>query len=218
MPTLPTLKQSLKRTLADNLGQCIQQLEASLDPNREAYNRCIATLTTFRRLEQENYANTVSRDDYIRELAQLTHATLALIDSLTENDLSEARLMREEIHERILIITATEQREQMERFFSRNFFKNISFINYGDAVPAERYALALLEDLNADSTLTTLMEKYLSDLPCYCLYFGKRFPLNQDQYAKKVYFANSIFSLYTRIREMLDFIKYYDREEVPGSV
>ncbi len=207
---LSTLRHSLKRTLADNLAQCIKQLEASLDPSRAAYNDCLTQLAAFNRLERDNHNNLLSRDEYSRELSKLSQAILHLIDNLSEEDLSDVRRLREEIHERFLVVTTPERRAQMERFFSRNYFKNVTYIHYGDAVPPERFDLALLEDLQSEPLCAMYLEQYLAEISCYCLYFGERFPLNRLQYADKVYFANSIFSLYARIREMLDFIKYYD--------
>ena len=58
-----------------------------------------------------------------------------------------------------------------------------------------------------------LMEQYVEGIGSYMLYFGEKFPLERARYAEKVYFANSIFSLYARIREMLDFIKYFDADQ-----
>ncbi|TAK34495.1 MAG: hypothetical protein EPO28_15950 [Saprospiraceae bacterium] len=211
MPTsLPLFKQSLKRTIAGNLGQCIKQLEASLDPGRDAYNDCLSLLAAYNRVERDNLNNLLSRDEYSRELSQLTNRVLLLIDNLAEEDLSEVRQLREEVHERILVVTRAERRPSIERFFSKNYFKNVHYIHYGDAIPAERFDLAVLDDIESDPAAAMYMEEYVAGIACYVLYFGERFPLDRVKYANKVYFANSIFSLYARIREMLDFIKYYD--------
>lgn len=210
MPTLPSFKQSLKRTIADNLGQCIKQLEASLDPARAVYNDCLAMLTTFNRVERENLANLLTREEYNRELAQLTQAVLHLIDNLMEDDLSEVRHLRQEMHERILVVTRPARRAYMERFFSKNYFKNVQYIYYGDAIPSERFDLAVLEDIETEPASSLYMEEYVQGIGCYILYFGERFPLDRVRYAEKVYFANSIFSLYARLKEMLDFMKYFE--------
>lgn len=215
---LSSLQLTLKRILADNLGQCIKQTEASLDPRREAYNQCLQLLADFNRLERENMGNLLSRDDYNRDFAKLTHRTLFLIDNLQEDDLSAARHLREEIHERILVVTRPERQAYMERFFSGNYFKNVSYIHYGDPVPPERFDLALLEDLQPEPLSAMLMEQYVENIGAYMLYFGATFPLDRARYADKVYFANSIFSLYARIKEMLDFMKYFDAGEAqPGD-
>jgi hypothetical protein len=210
---LSSFQQTLKRTLADNLGQCVKQLEAALDPRREAYNQCLQLLADFNRLERENMNNLLAREQYNQEFARLTQRTLFLIDNLQEGDLSAARRLREEIHERILVVTRPEQRAYMERFFSKNYFKNVTYIHYGDPVPAERFDLALLEDVQPEPLSAMLMEQYVEGISAFMLYFGETFPLNRACWADKVYFANSIFSLYARIREMLDFMKYYDSSE-----
>jgi len=209
---LDQFQRTLKRTLTDNLGQCIKHLEASLDPKRESWNDCLRLLADFNRLERENMNNLLARDDYNLEFAKLTERTLYLIDNLQEEDLSAVRRMREEIHERILVVVLPERRAYMERFFSKNYFKNVTYIAYGDAVPSERFDLAVLEDLVPEPVPMASMyiEQYADAIPSYILYFGEKFPLNRAKYSDKVYFANSIFSLYARIREMLDFMKYYD--------
>jgi len=206
---LSALQLSLKRILADNLGQCIKQLEASLDPRREAWNECIRLLADFNRLERENMGNLLSREQYNQDFARLTQRTLFLIDSLRDDDLSAARRLREEIHERILVVVRPERRAYMERFFSKNYFKNVAYIHYGDPLPPERFDLALLEDMEPEPLSAMLMEQYADSIGSNILYFGEKFPLNRAKYADKVYFANSIFSLYARIKEMLDFMKYY---------
>lgn len=207
---LSTLQLTLKRILADNLGQCIKQLEASLDPRRDAYNQCLQLLADFNRVERENMGSLLSREQYNQDFARLTHRALFLIDSLQDDDLSAARHLREEIHERILVVTRPERQAYMERFFSGNYFKNVVYIHYGDPVPPERFDLSLLEDLQPEPLSAMLMEQYADSIGAYMIYFGETFPLNRAKYADKVYFANSIFSLYARIKEMLDFIKYFD--------
>ena len=206
-------KQALKRTIADNIGQCIKQLEASLDPARAVYNDCLALLAAFNRLEKENLNNLLQRDEYSRELSKLSLAVLYLIDNLSEDDLSAARHLREEVHERILVVTRAERRLSIERFFSKNYFKNVRYIHYGDAIPTERFDLAVLDDIESNPAASLYMEEYMVGIGCYILYFGERFPLDRVKYANKAYYANSIFSLYARIKEMLDFIKYYDEDQ-----
>jgi len=209
---LSALQLSLKRILTDNLGQCIKQIESSLDPRREAWNECLKLLTDFNRLERENMNNLLSREQYNQDFAKLTQRTLFLIDSLQEGDLSAARRLREEIHERILVVTRPEQRAYMERFFSKNYFKNVEYIHYGAPLPTERFDLVLLEDIQPEPLSAMLMEQYVEGIGSYILYFGEKFPLDRARYADKVYFANSIFSLYARIKEMLDFLKYYEQQ------
>lgn len=159
---------------------------------------------------RENLANLLTQEEYNRELAQLTQAVLHLIDNLSEDDLSEVRHLREEMHERILVVTRPARRAYMERFFSKNYFKNVYYIHYGDSIPSERFDLAVLEDIEPEPASTLHIGDYVNGMTCYFLYFGERFPLDRSKYADKVYFANSIFSLYARIKEMLDFMKYYD--------
>lgn len=210
--TLLTFKQALKRTIADNIGQCIKQLEASLDPTRAVYNDCLNLLSAFNRTEKDNLNNLLPREEYSRELSKLSVAVMGLIDGLSEDDLSEVRHLREELHERILVVTSAERQPAMERFFSKNYFKNVHYIHFGDAIPSERFDLAVLDNIDNDPAAALYVEQYASGIACYILFFGERFPLDRATYADKVYFANSIFSLYARIREMLDFIKYYDSD------
>jgi len=210
---LSDLQLSLKRILADNLGQCIKQLEASLDPRQDVWNELVALLAEFNRLERENMSNLLSREEYNQDFAKLTQRTLFLIDNLQERDLSAVRQLREEIHERILVVTRPERQAYMERFFSKNYFKNVEYICYGDPLPEQRFDLTLLEDIQPEPLSAMLMEQYVDSIGSYILYFGEKFPLNKARYADKVYFAGSIFSLYARIKEMLDFIKYFDNND-----
>ncbi|MEQ1746049.1 MAG: NARF domain-containing protein [Saprospiraceae bacterium] len=215
---LDQFQHTLKRTLAENLGQCIKNLEASLDPQRETYNNCLQLLADFNRLERENMNNLLARDDYNLEFSKLTQRTLFLIDNLDEADLSAVRRLREEIHERILVVVHPDRKAQMERFFSKNYFKNVYYITYGDSIPAEHFDLAILDNMVPEPIpqVSMLLEEYADGIPFYILYFGEMYPFNQVQYADKIYFANSIFSLYARIREMLDFMKYYDNAAPTG--
>lgn len=214
---LSALQIRLKRTLADNLGQCIKQLEAALDPRRESWNECLRLLADFNRLERENLGNLISREQYNHDFARLTERTMLLIDNLGDDDLSAARHLREEIYERILVVTRPARLAYMERFFSGNYFKNVTYIHYGDPVPPGKFDLALLEDLEPEPFSAMLLEQYAAGIGAYIIYFGEKFPLERARYADKVYFANSIFSLYARIKEMLDFMKYFDEAGAPQA-
>jgi len=58
-----------------------------------------------------------------------------------------------------------------------------------------------------------LLEKYLRDTSQYILFFGKYYHnLNQERCPS----ANSKFSLFARIRELIDFINHYQNEQ-PSS-
>lgn len=122
---------------------------------------------------------------------------------------------------RILVVSRTPQDSQyMQDFFERTPIARPDFV-VGEFRASDKYDLIVFDaagigpvmkisdfvDLpDAITAHYRLLDRYISDTNKYILYFGKMyFNLNQERCPS----ANSKFTLYARIRELIDFINHY---------
>jgi hypothetical protein len=123
---------------------------------------------------------------------------------------------------RILVHSRTEEdRAYMEDFFSRIESLPTPDFVVGKTVPADKYdfivfdAHSLLPVSSAEAFAKLpdevqahyfLLDNYLRDTTKYIVFFGKYYyNLNQERCPS----ANSKFTLFARIRELIDFINHY---------
>ncbi len=125
---------------------------------------------------------------------------------------------------RILTISRTpDDSAYMQDFFERTQFAKPDF-EVGKFVPADKYDFIVFDarnlppasNLEAFTKLPDdiqahyfLLDRYLSDTNKYVVFFGKYYyNLNQERCPS----ANSKFTLYARIRELIDFLNHYHSE------
>lgn len=125
---------------------------------------------------------------------------------------------------RILTISRTDDdRAYMEDFFERTTFAKPDFA-VGKFVPADKYDFIVFDarSLPPATNIETfaklpgdiqkhyfLLDRYLNDTSKYVLFFGKfYYLLNQERCPS----ANSKFTLFARIRELIEFINLYRTE------
>lgn len=121
----------------------------------------------------------------------------------------------------ILVVSASaEDSTYMEDFFDRTPFAKPDF-EVAKFVPADKYDFVVFDarslppapNVDAFTKLPEtaqahyfLLDRYLRDTTKYVLFFGKYYHnLNQERCPS----ANSKFTLFARIRELIDFINHY---------
>lgn len=167
---------------------------------------------------------TLEDADVRRETNRMNKALLGLLHLLDKSDVSEGVFI-----ETFLIICNEDKRDDMEVFFGKRYFPNADFINYGDPLPNGIYDVIVLEDegnlinqvekdnegkptkipTEANKKRQKQMTNYLDATKGYFIYMGAYFPI--VKYKDRVYFSNSRFSLYARLKELLDYMKYYGK-------
>jgi hypothetical protein len=211
-------RQQLEKS---NMQNCLKQLKTALSqdtPLRHDLTLILANYNALLRGEQ-----LLDPSDFRREMAKTQKAILTFIQQLEDSDVREGVFI-----ETLLIICNPDKRTDMEAFFGKKYFPNAEFINYSEALPKGIYDVVVLEDeanlisqcvKDPEGKLTKTaanaqrqedMKNYLNATDAYFIYSGPgRFDM--PLYAHRVYFSNSRFSIYARLKELLDYIKYYGK-------
>jgi hypothetical protein len=119
------------------------------------------------------------------------------------------------VFKRILVVCKSAGREEyMRRLFPEQYFKGVEYDVSEKPRAAEsvnRFDLVVFDN-NPPSEADDpheLLRYYLEQTRPYLLYFGSQQLQLLRDFSEKAYFANSIFSLHGRLREMIEFLKYY---------
>lgn len=216
-------KEAINLIESDKLRECMNQMKAYLLDGSSERRLLSSLLRRFNQLLSERNLSIVEDTIFRQGMNQIVDALLNLVEQLSSANVCESMFI-----EPILIICNEDNRKEMEGFFGEKYFPNAKCINYGDTLPQGIFDVIFLEDENNIITKTTdgkqdgePTEKNISrrkEMMAYIdafmkpndkqlfLYFGRTFPLG---YKNNVYFANSRFAIYARLKELLDYMKYY---------
>lgn len=205
-----------KMLAAENVGKCLQQLSKKIDTSQTSrFNALLNLQARLNRLNNNKLANVWSEEEEARQENQLVMDLLEFLDTLTEKDFSLVAQLREEIYEKILVVCyGAGAVLELQPFFDSFYFKNVQYALYDfDEEKLEWCDFVIFDYVYAvenDPSYYELLKQYLDDTPKYLLYFGRPDRL-LEYYQMKVHIANSPFELYARIREMIEFIKFYKK-------
>lgn len=204
----------LKSLVSDNLGEALQILGKVFANNRDAFNAVVIYTARLKKLNAEKMKGALSAENENIELSKLFDAVLALIDQITPEE-AAAYELENAVFKRILVVCKSAGREEyMRRLFPEQYFKGVEYdvsekpraaasVNRFDLVVFDNYPHGTPDDPHE------LLKYYLEQTQPYLLYFGSQQLNLLRDYPEKAYFANSIFSLHGRLREMIEFLKYY---------
>lgn len=223
MLEIQMIKKEIKEKLKKNeLGSCLQDLEkyfkqSSIEERKILDN----TIRRFRKNSLEKRMGTIPVVDFNLEENKIADIVLDLINELSEDNISHSQVFKEKIFDKILVICYNEnESKKMTPFFKNHYFMNVTFDTSKVLIPKEQlrdYNYIIFDYMHRkeDPSYYELLERYLMIEDIQILYFGgERLKiLEKDEYIAKVHSANSIFSLYARLKEMMEFNKYYSPEK-----
>ena len=215
--------EMIRRELRDNIaegrvGDGMQKLSKWLHPGREKSDELVHLMGQYATLKIDRRKNIVYQEAYEVSLNKIHNSFLEIVNELREDHISEEAVFQTAIHERILVISNNEAGEkEMARFFKPLYFSKVEYDSSNQLLPAatlKRFDIVLFNYMfrdQADTKFYHLLEDYLRERTCNILYFGKKKfrILEDDQYQFRLYAANYVFSLYARIREMIDYRRYH---------
>jgi hypothetical protein len=218
MTEIEQLKEGLKDLTIKNAEKCLECIELAIDKKVKIINN---QLRLFKQqlstLKNHQTRGTLTPKEIDTEMSVLSMRLMTFIDEELEDAMIiNTNVLIDKTQKEIIIVSKPEQEGTMREFFAKHYFPKVSFKLYGDTLPEKFEGIIVIEDMATGSTSEGKMAQYLKKSYPYFLYFGSgQFPKNlQDEYDKgrnRVYFANSPFSLYARLKELLDYIKYYGK-------
>ncbi len=222
MTEIDKLKKEATNLIESNqLRACMNRMKEYLIDGTSQRRLLSNLLRRYNELFNERNQSVVEDTPFRTGMNQLADSLLSLIEQFSTDNVSESLFI-----EPILIICNANKRKEMESFFGKKYFPNAQFINYGEALPKGVFDVVFLEDESNIITQTTNrkqdgdpteanvnrrkeMTNYLNESEGYFLYIGTFFPMHE--YKNRVYYSNSRFSTYARLKEVLDYIKYYGK-------
>lgn len=205
----------LKLLAAENVGKCLQQLSKTIDTAQtKHFNALLNLQARLNRINTSKLANVWGEEEEDHHENQLLVDTLEFLDTLSESDLSPGAQLLDQIYEKILVVCYNlDAQAQLQPFFDSFYFKNVQYTLYSFDEDQIAWADLIVFDymyaVENDPNYYELLRQYLDQTPGkYLLYFGRQDKILQ-YYPMKVHMATVPFELYARLREMLEFKKYY---------
>lgn len=220
------IKKEVKRLVKkDRMGSAFSYLEKFLlkDDDKDLLTNLISQ---YNGIKKEKKKNLIQSKEYRTEVNGIRASFIDFVTELETSDLNINEHDKETIQETIIVVCKKERKELMSDFFSTYYFKNLTYhtfdknvsklkpcdlvifdVNYlnlehGEQLPNEEYDL-----------LESFLEKCSSDKSYLLFFSAARMPEKlTERFGKIAYFSNSVFSLYSRIKEMLEFMRLYQGE------
>jgi len=205
------LKTQLKESLVKCTGEALQSLKKVYAKNAAKYNDVLLLAGQYSRHKKKRIASLYSNEEERRVLTKIHHGLLSLIDEITPEE-AAAYDLETSIFKKILSISKTKDRkEAMEKLFPQTHFKEMDYLIADENLTEEKinqYQILLFDDIETSDAYYALYEQYLKTVNPYLLYFGVRRVPDSNGQKIKAYFANSQFSVHSRLQEMIAFLKY----------
>ncbi len=228
MKDIKELKKGLKSLIVDRVTLCLEELERIINNDSPKYNSVILLKSQYKSIKTQELNGTFNPavDGVLKE--QVKDRILTFITELEEHDLDKNALEPSGIKEHILVVTNSKTgKSEMEKFFSSYAFKNVRY-DYSCKVQTPNECDLIIfdnrlmdkvvpnpqaeEELNDDiKSHINLLKAYLEKTKFNIVYYGEiLYVLNK--YRDRVNAANSKFTLYARINETIECMKYYKEE------
>lgn len=224
------LKEKLQDQLSGNeLRKVLDTLKEILKSGTDTHNNFILLRRRFNDMMDKRQTNTISFDNEQIESNKIAIALLDCIQLLEQKDLKSTSVSgHKDINAPLLVLTDKEYLQSITDLFKSLRLTNTSVLSFNeDNIQYEGYDLIIFNNTDlpfcpsADAlnkmelTLkqkidnrTALMKHVLDNTPRFLIHFGDLlFWLNNHR--DRIHAANSKFSLYARIKEMLDYIDTY---------
>lgn len=209
-----SIHHHLKQAATRNLGRAFQELDKYLRPVHSHINNIYMLQARYSRLQEDKIQGTKT-DAYLNtEENNILKALLELIDLFSESDLLAGADVLDKHYERILLVCSLERATHVkEKLFPNRYFPNAMVVVQTIEVSQEAVDI-ILYDKESFAPDFTLYEQYVKFGPAPVLWFGQGFaPPIEGEAKNSFYYANSDFSVYARLREMLDYLKYFDADK-----
>jgi hypothetical protein len=236
------LKTQIQDFLSDNDFQaCFDMLWERVGRESSTFSTLINLKGQWTDIKNAYNQNRISYDDQSRTLSRINEALSDLVNRIQNNDLKEPSSDKIATR-LLIISPTRETIEEMQAFFPFEYFRETVFIyddRYDDVEESDRlkdsievwinqsYENKIDENdlvifdhfehkrfvVDGDRRAIQLekLEWILVYTACYIVWFGNYGDIVK-QHNDRIYAANFRFALYARIREMIDYLKYYNKE------
>jgi hypothetical protein len=230
--SIPDFQNSIKETIADGELVNAMQLMKSKIVDKEKRNVIIALLGRFNRNYDDRHIHGVlSHKNFAQTCEQIQHALISTIDDLKEGDLGNSANIEEAIKHKIWTISLDKfERESLHGWLNPSFYPECEAIE-----PSSFFEESNKQNFNQDKDIVIFnasqfqndiddyayralkppqrswlahLEKIVTDTNFLVVYFGNYY-YRLSEWRTRVHAANSPFTLYSRVKEVSDFIEIH---------
>ena len=214
MTEIEQFKTGLKDIILKSIEKCLDCLDLAIDKKAKGINnKLILFRLRLKSLEDQQKLGSITSKDLDVEMIKLSSGLLTFIDEdLEATDIANMKVLENNKQKSILVITRPEQEQMMREFFIKHYFPKVAFAVNMSTLVIDKADIIIYEDMETDdANLKRIWEYVEKHKDSYFLYFGNGYLKVPKEYNSSVYFTNSPFSLYARLKELLDYIKYYGK-------
>jgi hypothetical protein len=211
------LKNDCNAAIAnDNLELCLEHLVNNIDPlEAEIYKACLALQGRLSALTTDKNSGMHTYDEVTRSKNSIRESILLQIEKvITEKKVS----FHNSINYKILVIACTNNEITWNRLFSKADFTHCEIMKYNDPTPDGYKSpdIIIFDDLGKDCEGRNFSEmlRLSKEMPdANLLYVGGYNPFTDSSAYKEIFDrfanANSFVTVHGRLRELLEYRKYY---------
>jgi len=228
---LENLKEKLQDLFeANKIKESLLLLKQELSRNSGKYSIFILIMRRFNDIQDQKMANTIDSNSYNIEANKIGGAFLNFIGTLDETDLETMNhFVHKKVGNQIAVFTENESSEKVEDFFHQLNFRNVSVFraNNFDNVEYTNFDLLIFDNRDLPPCFSKnkldefedaikarilgrieKMDSVIRDSSKFLIHYGDfLFWINSNR--ERVQAANSQFSLYSRTKEVIEFINTY---------
>lgn len=225
------LKNKVREAVAANkVKDSLSILKNNLDSSSSKINLLTAIRRNYNTIQTEWLGGIVKEEEYGMRHNKLTARILEFLDLLEAEDLNtESGREHSVIKNPLLIIGNPETNpREMKKLFEVLRFELVDFYKTGDPIPAnDQYRLIIFDNTDLPvcpspdklsgfeesiqekfNLRIALWKDFLEKTNYFFIHYGEYFYwINKNR--ERIHAANSRFALYSRVKEMLDFIYSY---------
>jgi len=221
--TLAQFIDSIKELLIKNrLSKVFELMNQHLTDEAKHEIGLILLKSQVRRVEFDKLKGIITQNTALVTFNQMSDNLLGIIKYLEDSDLlNEDEIDERDILHYILVITDKKREEDFKNLLNSLRFKNIKFANSLDIEQAQQFDLVIFDNMDLPNkrqltdeekaTITArekVMKTCIDNTKQFIIHYGNY--LNLINYHRdRIQSANSQFSLYARVKEVINFMEAY---------
>ncbi len=215
------LRTKLKKVVAKNAKEVIPVLDQIFAKDDGILDEILLLESKLERAETQYRKGIITIQERNMTSDQINDSFFQIIEKIKLED-AESYLKTQMKFDKILVVCLEQERKkEIRKLFPTTYWPGL-IIEVSSALLEENFVndfKIVVFDNNikpAPSYVDELIKSYLDTRDPYLLYFGsepKRW-LGEPPYVEKAYFANSVFSIQTRLYEMIEYIDNITSSEI----
>lgn len=215
------LRTKLKKVVAKNAKEVIPVLDQIFAKDDSILDEILLLESKLERAETQYRKGIITIQERNMTSDQINDSFFQVIEKIKPEE-AEAYLKTQMKFDKILVVCLEQERKkEIRKLFPTTYWPGV-VIEVSSTLLEEEFVndfKIVVFDNNIKPTpsyVDDLIKSYLDEREPYLLYFGSEFKrwLGEPPYVEKAYFANSVFSIQTRLYEMIEYIDNITSSEI----